>query len=428
VVPPWRPGRWARGGAIGPALATLAALACASQAGGAAHRSAPPAGAPGAGAAAGAPEAAAGAGRGFVHPGILVSRPMLDFVKAKIAAGAEPWTSALARASASRFGALTYAPHPRADVDCGSRSRPDGGCSDEKNDAGAAYTQALLWSFTGDSRYARNAVAIMNAWSSTLRRHTNTNAPLQSAWVAELFPRAAEIIRATYPGWGPADRARFAAMLKSVYLPEVAGGSASNGNWELSMIEAMMNISVFTDDRAGFERAVTMWRKRTPAYVYLTSDGPTPVPPPTGPAKTGAALTRFWYGQQRLEDGVAQETCRDLSHVQYGLAAMIDAAETARIQGVDLFREQARRLVAGLEFHAGLLEGGAVPTWLCGGALNRATPEPTWEIAGNALANVLGLALPRTRALIARIRPTGLDHHMAWESLTHADLGTVGLP
>src|SRR5882672_10350043 len=34
----------------------------------------------------------------FVHPGILVSGPQLAFLKAQIAAGAEPWTSALAAA------------------------------------------------------------------------------------------------------------------------------------------------------------------------------------------------------------------------------------------------------------------------------------------------------------------------------------------
>ena len=43
----------------------------------------------------------------FVHPGILVTRAQLDFVKGKIAAGAEPWTSAAARAKSDKHGALT---------------------------------------------------------------------------------------------------------------------------------------------------------------------------------------------------------------------------------------------------------------------------------------------------------------------------------
>jgi hypothetical protein len=357
----------------------------------------------------------------FVHPGILVSQPMLDFVHAKLATGAEPWTSALAAAKKSSLGSLTYTPHPIAVVECGSYSNPDIGCTDEKNDADAAYTQALLWVHTGDESYARKSVEIMNGWSSTITDHTNSNAPLQSAWVAEVFPRAAEIIRATYTGWAAADIARFTSMLKTVYLPKVAGGSGSNGNWELSMIEAAMNIGVFTDDTATFDKAVKMWRARVPAYLYLATDGATPVPPPTNP-KTGAALVTFWYDQTTYADGLCQETCRDLGHVQYGLAAMINAAETALIQGVDLFGEQQRRLVAGLEFHANYLDGAAVPSWLCGGALTAVKFDPMWEIAVNELGT-RGESLPHAVALVAANRPTGADHHMAWETLTHAQIG-----
>jgi hypothetical protein len=366
-------------------------------------------------------DAATGA---FVHPGILVNKGMLDYVKANV--GSEPYKTALAKASASTYGSPAYTPHPRATVECGSYSNPDYGCTDEKNDADAAYTHALLFYYTGDKAHADKAIEIMNAWSSTVQQHTNSNAPLQSAWVAEVFPRAAEIIRYSSVGWSATDVAAFSAMLTTVYLPQVIAGSRSNGNWELSMIEAIMNIGVFNDDPPTFQKGVAMWRKRTPAYLYLTTDGATPVVPPTGNI-TGAALTTYWYGQTQLVDGVCQETCRDLGHVQYGLAAMVNAAETARIQGIDLFADEAKRITAGLEFHAQYLNGGAVPAWLCGGALTAVKAGPMWEIAYNAYAKVLGNALPSTLAVITANRPTGIDHHMAWETLTHGDIGTAGL-
>lgn len=370
--------------------------------------------------------AGSGGVSGFVHPGILVDRAMLDFVKQGIAAGKQPWKSALAKVEASSLASKSYTPHPWATVECGSYSNPDYGCTDEKHDSAAAYTQALLWYYTGDSTYRDNAIKIMNAWSSTIQAHTNSNAPLQSAWVAEEFPRAAEIIRYTSSAWSASDVQQFADMLTNVYLPEVENGSSANGNWELSMIEATMNIGIFTDDHAVFDKAVKMWRARTPAYIYLTSDGSTPVPPPTG-NKTGSALTKYWYNQTTLVDGLCQETCRDLGHVQYGLAAMINAAETARIQGVDLYKEQETRIVAGLEFEAKYLDGASVPSWLCGGTLNSVSPDPMWEIAYNAYATTMGASLPETQQLVQRIRPTGQTHHMAWETLTHGDIGGVGL-
>jgi hypothetical protein len=212
--------------------------------------------------------------------------------------------------------------------------------------------------------------------------------------------------------------------LQNVYLPEVVKGSDSNGNWELSMAEATMNIAIFLDDKATFDKALSLWRGRVPAYVYLTTDGSKPVAPPGGSSN----LTSFWYNQTTYMNGLAQETCRDLGHVQYGLAAMINAAETARIQGVDLFSEQAARIAAGMEFHANFLDGAAVPASLCGGSLNAVSPDAMWEIGYNALAGRLGMALPHTAALIAKTRPSWADHHMDWETLTHAEIGAVGVP
>jgi hypothetical protein len=31
-------------------------------------------------------------------------------------------------------------------------------------------------------------------------------------------------------------------------------------------------------------------------------------------------------------------------------------------------------------------------------------------------------------AVLAKMGPTGVNHQMAWETLTHGDIGAVGLP
>jgi hypothetical protein len=372
---------------------------------------------------------------GFRHPGILITRPQLDFVKAKITAGAEPWASAFARAKASPLGALTYTATPRASVDCGSNSNPDLGCKSEQSDVAAAYTDALLWYFTGDEAYAKKAIEIMNAWSAVLKTHGLSNAQVQSGWTGAVFPRAAEIIRYTYSGWAEADVARFTAMLKEAYLPiTIAGTTAGvgtkglvpNGNWELVMIEASLAIAVFIDDRGTFQKAADMWRARVPSYIYMTSDGPMPVPPPS--TTYGAAdLASYWGNQaQFTTNGMGQETCRDFHHLEYAFAAMINGAETARIQSLDLYGEEKDRIIAGYEFNAQFLDGAPAPAWLCGGTLNLPCGH-SFEIAYNHFANRLGIAMPNTAKFITTIRPTDADHHMVWETLTHAEVGSVGL-
>lgn len=406
------------------------------------------AGAAGSDASGGAGNASAGSGpvqlipgevlgpSGFRHPGVLVNRAQLDLVKAKLAQDAEPWASALKTVKASPYASLDYVPHPVESVDCGPYSDPDHGCSAEQGDAIAAYTHALLWVLTGDEGSAKKSVEIMDAWSSMLKTHTLSNALPQSGWTGSVFTRAAEVMRYSYDGWPTSSIDRFASMLKTAYLPITIAGTAStvggrygltaNGNWEAVMIEASTAIAVFTDDRATFDTALDMWRARTKSYIYLKSDGPEPISPP-GPQYSGAKLVTFWGGQAQFsEDGMGQEACRDFHHLEYGFAGIVDTAETALIQGVDLYTEQGPRIVAGLEFNAQFLNGTPIPSWLCNGMLDLKSGH-SWEIAYNEYANRQHLDLPNTKQFVASIRPTDADHHMVWETLTHAEVGSAGV-
>ena len=54
--------------------------------------------------------------------------------------------------------------------------------------------------------------------------------------------------------------------------------------------------------------------------------------------------------------------------------------------------------------------------------------HPTWEIAYNHFHNRMGFDLPKMAAVLAKNRPTGVNHQMAWETLTHAEIGDMGLP
>jgi Alginate lyase len=358
---------------------------------------------------------------GFVHPGVLLNRAQLDEIKRRVAASIEPQKSAFEALKASKWGALDYTPHPRQTVECGSNSRPDLGCKDEQADSEAAYGQALLWYITGNKVYAENAVKIMDAWSTTLTgRHTNNNGQVQASWTGDVFPRAAEIIRFTYGKWPDDAIARFQNMLTMQFLPSLIHGTCENGNKELTQAEAIINIGVFTDNRSAFDHGIQIWRGRAPAYIYLKTDGPKPIEPPgCGPALWGnKGLT------PQFVDGLLQETARDSQHANMALAGLVDAAETARQQGIDLYGEQAKRIMAALEFQAQYLPP------------NSAQPpenlefnvHPTWEIAYNHFHDRLGFALPRMAAVLPAIRPTGVNHHMTWETLTHAGMGITGLP
>ncbi|UUV36095.1 alginate lyase family protein [Amycolatopsis roodepoortensis] len=354
----------------------------------------------------------------FTHPGVLVSRPQLDFVRTKVQAGAQPWKQAYDAMMSSSYASLSRSPKPRAVVECGSYSNPNIGCTDERQDAIAAYSLSLAWYITRDAKYATKAIEIMDAWSAVLKDHTNSNAPLQSAWSASSWPRAAEIIKHTYPSWP--NSGRFGTMLRNVYLPEVINGSHSNGNWELSMTEAALGIAVFLDDKATYDKAVAKFRTRVPAYLYLTSDGALPKTAPGSGLNTRDKIVKYWQGQTTFVNGLSQETCRDFTHTGYGLAAIANFAETTRIQGQDLYPEIADRLREGLGFHAKYQMGAAVPSWLCGGSLKLGL-GPVTEVGYNHLHTRLGHTMSNTEALTLRQRPAGTNNlFVAWQTLTHA--------
>ncbi|GAA3033927.1 alginate lyase family protein [Kitasatospora albolonga] len=356
----------------------------------------------------------------FTHPGVLVSAGQLDFVRAKVQAGAQPWKAAYDQMHASKYASLSRTPKPRAVVECGSYSNPNIGCTDEREDAIAAYTLALEWYLTRDARYAERAIQIMDAWSGTITDHTNSNAPLQAAWSASVWPRAAELVRYTYGKWAPDRVTRFGTMLRTVYLPEVANGSRSNGNWELSMVEASIGIAVFLNDRAAYDKAVSLYRNRVPAYVYLASDGPLPRTVPGSGLDTRDEIVGYWQGQSTFVDGLTQETCRDLTHTGYGLSAISHVAETSRIQGQDLYPEVADRLRHALGLQSKYQLGTAVPSWLCGGTLEQSL-GPVTEVGYNALHDRLGYGMTNTQLLTERQRPAGTNNlFTAWETLTHA--------
>ncbi|GAA4087545.1 alginate lyase family protein [Nonomuraea soli] len=355
----------------------------------------------------------------FTHPGVLLGRAQLDVMRAQVRAGAQPWKSAFDQMMAHNLASLSRTPKPRAVVECGSYSNPNNGCTDERQDALAAYTMALAWYVTEDSRYAGKAIQYMDAWSATIRDHTNSNAPLQSAWSASSWPRAAEIIRYTYPGWSQAGIDRFSTMLRTVYLPEVINGSNSNGNWELSMMEAALGIAVFLEDRSAYDRAVARWRNRVPAFIYLESDGELPRTVPGSGLDTRSEIVGYWHGQTTFVNGLAQETCRDFVHTGYGLSAVSHFAETTRLQGQDLYPEIADRLRHALGLHSKYELGTAPPSWLCGGSVKRGL-GPITEVGFNALRNRMGHAMSNTQTLTEQRRPAGTNVlFVAWETLTH---------
>ena len=376
-------------------------------------------------------------GEMWVHPGVLLDTRQISIIKTALASGTEPFASAFAKVVTSSYANLSWirqGPPISNVIECGGYDHPDHGCSAEDNDAVAAVTHALLFNLGEGIEHAHTAVRIMNAYASVIK-YNNSNAPLQAAWSASKWSRAAELVLHGEGGgtdvWPIIESSAFMNFLVHTALPLIVNETNANGNWATSMQEGMLGIAVLTEDTILFNSALFFWRTRLPSYIYTTTDGPHPHPLPHRPGGQGPPNTQGWYGQTTFNasvNGVSQETCRDLEHTQMGLAAALNAAETARIQGIDLFAEESVRLIAGLEFHSSLLRGERAPAFVChnGNVIDANITYPTFEIGYTRLSSSSSQQLPETLVhleLDVRTLPLPVNRWMMiWETLTHGSV------
>ncbi|WP_182870932.1 alginate lyase family protein [Rhodopirellula sp. JC639] len=325
----------------------------------------------------------------FNHPGISHTQPSLEFVRAKIAGGEQPWTTAFERVQSSRYADLDWQPRPRAHVERGPSNNPNIGSSDFSADASAAYHHAVLWALTEKKAHAEKAAEILNAWTSTLKSISNHDARLLVGMEGYEYCNAAELLKHTWGGWPKSEQNTFEKMLREVFYPVIKDFYPSaNGNWDASMLQTMLAMGVYLDDRSMFDRGVD---------YYINGKG------------NGA------IGNYFKPSGQCQESGRDQAHTQMGLDYLACTAEIAWNQGVDLYGALDNRLLKGFEYTAKYNLGFDVPYepyrsfegryhYKSISNQSRGRLRPMYEKVLNHYEGRKGLEAPFTRQAAMRLR------------------------
>jgi len=340
---------------------------------------------------------------GFLHPGLLHNDA--DFERMRLHLTEEPWKSGWERLIKNPHASLNYKPRP---VEVVIRGRDAMHTQTENyallfNDAAAAYACALRWRISGDDRYAEKSIAILNAWSATLKKlGGSTDVDLAAGIYGYEFANAAEIMR-TYSGWKPDDFARFQKLMLEVFLPINQDFLKRHNNtridhywanWDLCNLASLMSIGVLCDRREIYDDAIR----------YLKS----------GPGN-GAISNAIYYVHP---DGLGQwqESGRDQGHTVMGIGMMGAICEMAWKQGDDLYGYDHNRFLAGCEYVAKYNLGEQVPfkpyqndkvkqTTIS--ATARGNERPVWELVYNHYVKLKGLPAPYTSKMAAKVRPEG---------------------
>lgn len=181
----------------------------------------------------------AGAAAGFEHPGGFHTVAQLADVRARVAAGTEPWATAyddLQQLVDAEYGAHTpSAVAVLCVAPLGQVPLPGDGGAALKADGRAAYLSALMYQLEPDpvrrQAYAETARSIVTAWATTMvdlrsaettgERDACGDTPLVMTTSGTGLILAAELL-STYVAWNGAERGAFRRWVRELMLKKAA--------------------------------------------------------------------------------------------------------------------------------------------------------------------------------------------------------------
>jgi len=314
----------------------------------------------------------------FLHPGIFQTRDDLEFMKAQIIAGREPWIGKWNQLLASSFSSLSFTPRPVVRILREAFGVTKSGSDELQASVDAANSHVKQWYVTGNLAHAELAAVILDAWAEVLWGFDGNDAKLLAGWTGAPLCEVGEILRATYPGWGVARAERFRRLLTEVYLPLLQDYfSEANGNWDAAIMHSLAAIGIFTEDRALFDGVV---------HHFKLGSG-------------NGGITKYIY-----PNGQCEESTRDMGHTQLGLGYFALTARICWNQGADLFSIAEDRLALGFEYTSKYMLGEDVPYVGVISPQGRGHFSDFYEAAYQHYRYVQGRLMPYTERAVLKAR------------------------
>lgn len=204
---------------------------------------------------------------GFVHPGIGLTKEILENARMEVLANKEPWLSG--------FRALASNPDSATNISCRNQSRkdpskPESDAFDKRGindrligDSFKAYHQVLMYYFTGDEVYRANAINIVRVWSQMDRTKYKPwpEDNIHSSYPIQRMIMTAEILRYTSfrapkLAWTEQDTDNFNENFVHPAVDTFLDGNIGFMNQNGYPNAAAISADIFASDRQNYERHV----------------------------------------------------------------------------------------------------------------------------------------------------------------------------
>ncbi len=177
-----------------------------------------------------------------------------------------------------------------------------------QDDANAAYALSLYYRITGQKKYARSAVRIINAWSTKIKAWSREDdSTLSFSYHFPSLVFAADLLRDENV-WPENQQSVFSDFLRNNALPMNTMNSKNNwGNWGLVL---STSCAAYLGDEKLFQKCVDRWK-----YFIdnqLASDGHLPHEVKRGEGKSGIWYSHFCLMPQAIVAEILKNNGVDL--------------------------------------------------------------------------------------------------------------------
>lgn len=267
-------------------------------------------------------------------------------------------------------------------------------------DAQMAYQSAVAYLVTANVDYAKQVVAILDAWASTCTLFEGPNAPLDAAWGTAAMARAAELLKYTWSnGWKASGvESRYLAWVDAHILSLLTTPLTwdNRNNWGLSMCEARLMLSIL---REGTVTHAYDWSKE---FLFCQFE-----------------YQRIHSGYVAPTTGEIGEVHRDCGHAQFSLGSLVQIAEMLWHQGIDVYSFRDSLLHTCMEFHAQIMLG-QIPKGITPGPIIDLTYLPCgWRISRKHYVGRKGRTMLHVDTLLSKYPNDCFTFHWGLGSLTH---------
>ncbi len=275
----------------------------------------------------------------FSHPMTVLNQTELRTVRQHIQNDIEPQSSTFDLMLSAAKPFLTFEPDAPVTMDIMGGYEPNSNLGEMRDwlwrNSHAAYTCALAYALTDESKYAEKAREVIMDWVNTCTTFTGGDRGLQlGSWFTPLLV-AADLIW-DYSGFTLTDKQQLRDWVSIKWLDQgdvLDVMRRKDNNWKDAALKGVFTAAVILEDKELLQEAIVQLM----SFFYSRTDAYVDIPGP------GWKITKDDRGVYLPREVVRNDGRSGITYTAYALTTMVQNLEMARYAGFDFWHKETEQ-------------------------------------------------------------------------------------